>query len=79
MRRPAKSGHLSVDPRADFCGELESYAVTGAATSALDHLCGQLWNCSDTLPALTCNDADVPRGSTYAAAAQRIRRTIRHH
>jgi hypothetical protein len=35
MRRPAKCGHLSVDPRTDFCGELESFAVTGAATSAL--------------------------------------------
>jgi hypothetical protein len=79
MRRPAKSVHLSVDPLADFCGEVESYAVTGAATSALDRLCGQLWNCSDTLPTLACNDADVPQGSAYAAAARRIRRAIRHH
>jgi len=77
MQQPAKSGHLSVDPRADFCGELEGYAVTGEATIALDRLCGQLWNCRDTLPALACKDAGAPEGSTYAAAARRIKSLIK--
>jgi hypothetical protein len=76
MQRLAKSRHSSLDPGADFCGELESYAVTGEATIALDRLCGQLWNCRDTLPALACKDAGVPEGSTYAAAARRTKSLI---
>jgi hypothetical protein len=65
------------DPRADFCGELEGYAVTGEATVALDRLCGQLWNCGDPLPKLACRDAGAPEGSNYAAAARRIKGLLR--
>lgn len=65
------------DPRADFCGELESFAVTGEATLALDRLCGQLWNCRDPLPKLACIDAGAPEGSSYAAAARRIKGLLR--
>ena len=77
MQQPAQSEHSSVDPRADFCGEVEGYAVTGEATIALDRLCGQFWNCRDTLPALACEDAGAPEGSTYAAAARRIKDLIK--
>ena len=77
MQQLEKSRHSSADPQADFCGELESYAITGEATVALDRLCGQLWNCRDTLPALACKDAGVPEDSTYAAAARRIRSLIK--
>jgi hypothetical protein len=79
MREPAKSEHSSVDPRADFCGELEGYAVTGEATAALDRLCDQLWNCRDILPKLGCKDAGAPEGSTYAVAARRIKSLIKSH
>jgi hypothetical protein len=64
------------DSRADFCGELEGYAVTGEATLALDRLCGQLWNCPDPLPKLACKDAGAPEGSSYATAARRIKSLI---
>ena len=65
------------DPQTEFCGELEGYAVTGEATAALDRLFGQLWNCRDPLPALACTDAGTPEGSTYAAAARRIKSLIK--
>jgi len=68
--------HSSIDLQADFCGQLESYAVTGEATRELDRLCCKLWNCIDILPPLACSDAEVPQGSTYACAAQKIRRAI---
>jgi hypothetical protein len=71
-----KSPHSSVDLHADFCGQLESYAVTGEATNELDRLCRKLWNCSEILPRLACSDAGVLQGSTYARAAQAIRRAI---
>jgi hypothetical protein len=77
MQQLAKSKSSPADPQADFCGELESYAVTGEATIALDRLCGELWSCHDTLPALACKDAGAPAGSTYAAAARRIKSLIR--
>jgi hypothetical protein len=69
--------HPTVDLYADFCGELESYAVTGEATDQLDRLCRKLRNCSDILPPLACSDAGVPMGSTFARAAQEIERAIR--
>lgn len=73
MSRVARS---PIDLHADFCGELEAYAVTGEATDALDRLCGKLWNCTDSLPSTACRDADVPTGSTYAQAAQAVKRAI---
>lgn len=33
-------------------------------------LFGKLWHCTDTLPAYYCDELDIPKGSTYAAAAQ---------
>jgi len=66
--------HSPIDLHADFCGELEAYAATGEATNALDRLCGKLWNCTDVLSATACRDADLPTGSTYAQAAQAMRR-----
>jgi hypothetical protein len=71
-----KNLHLSVDFKADFCGHLVGYAVTGEATNELDRLCHKLWNCTDMLPTLACSDAEVPQGSTYACAAQTIGRAI---
>jgi hypothetical protein len=72
----ASRSHSSGDAQTDFCGQLESYAVTGEATNELDRLCGKLWNCTDILPSLACSDAGVPQGSTYACAAQTVRRAI---
>ena len=72
----SKSLHSSSDVRTDFCGQLESYAVTGEATNELDRLCRKLWNCTDILPPLACSDAVVPQGSSYACAAQTVRRAI---
>jgi len=37
-------------------------------------LAGQLWDCTDTMPSDTCSALDMPPGSTYAQAAQGIRR-----
>lgn len=36
-------------------------------------LSGQLWNCTDILPALYCEDVGLPPGSTYAQAARNVR------
>ena len=77
MLNVPESLRRSADLCADFCGELESYAVTGEATNDLDRLCGKLWNCTDVLPQMACDDAQVPVGSTYACAAQAVRRAIR--
>ena len=72
----SKSLRSAVDVQTDFCGQLESYAVTGEATNELEQLCCKLWNCTDVLPSLACSDAGLPEGSTYACAAQTIRRAI---
>jgi hypothetical protein len=35
-------------------------------------LLGQLWHCSDIMPWNLCDDLDMQRGSSYAAAVQRV-------
>ena len=77
MQTSSESPRWPTELYADFCGALEGYAVTGEATKELDRLCCKLWNCSDVLPQIACNDAEVPVGSTYARAAQAIRRVIK--
>jgi hypothetical protein len=77
MQTPSESPRWPTELYADFCGALEGYAVTGEATKELDRLCGKLWNCTDILPQIGCNDAQVPVGSTYARAARAIRRVIK--
>jgi hypothetical protein len=72
----ASRSHSSGDAQTDFCGQLESYSVTGEATNELDRHCRKLWNCTDILPQLACSDAGVPQGSSYARAAQTVRRAI---
>ena len=77
MQKRSDSPRGPSDLYADFCGALEGYAVTGEATKELDLLCGKLWNCTDILPQIACDDAQVPVGSTYARAAQTVRREIK--
>jgi hypothetical protein len=77
MQTPSESPRWPTELYADFCGALEGYAITGEATKELDRLCCKLWNCSDVLPQIACNDAEVPVGSTYARAAQAMRRVIK--
>ena len=36
-------------------------------------LTGQLWNCTDVLPGTNCDNLGLPRGSTYAVAARKLR------
>ena len=39
----------------------------------LDWLLGQLWNCTDVLPAGYCDQLDLPKGSTYAQAVRHLK------
>jgi hypothetical protein len=77
MQTSREAPRWSDDLCADFCGAVEGYAVTGEATKELDQLCGKLWNCTDILPQIACDDTQVPVGSTYAYAAQAMRLVIR--
>jgi hypothetical protein len=44
------------------------------ADEQLRWLSGQLWNCTDILPAGVCSELDMRQGSTYAQAARLLRR-----
>ena len=39
-------------------------------------LTGQLWNCTDIMPSLACEQLELPLGSTYARAARHLRDTL---
>jgi hypothetical protein len=49
-------------------------AVYDEDNKALWRLTGKLWNCSDTMPGEVCEQAQMPRGSTYAQFARQFRR-----
>jgi hypothetical protein len=46
------------------------------AVERLWWMSGQLWNCTDVLPAFYCGELGLPLGSSYAQAARRIRQTV---
>jgi hypothetical protein len=37
-----------------------------------DWLLGQLWNCTDVMPAECCCELDLPTGSTYAQGVRSV-------
>ena len=37
---------------------------------------GQLWNCTDIMPGTLCDDLELPRGSSYAKGARKLRSQI---
>ena len=39
-------------------------------------LLGQLWNCTDILPGVFCDELELSRGSTYAKAVRHIAGTL---
>jgi hypothetical protein len=47
-------------------------AEVGGSQRPARWVVGQLWNCTDILPRVYCDEADLPPGSTYAQAARRI-------
>lgn len=66
--REALQDYLDSDvPAAEFTVE------HGGQERSLDWLLGQLWNCTDVLPAGHCDQFDLPKGSTYAQAVRRIK------
>ena len=60
------SGHAPGDTRQSFLDGIEARKVD-------PKLVGQLWNCTDTLTGEYCHRLAIPRGSTYAQAAQLLR------
>jgi hypothetical protein len=52
----------------------EAVMIYGEEQS-VEWLTRQLWNCTDVLPGSTCDALNLPPGSTYAQAAQRVQET----
>jgi hypothetical protein len=61
--------HVSEQIREAFIEAVEN----GRKTRANEFI-GMLWNCTDIMPASTCDDLDMPKGSSYAHAARKIRK-----
>ena len=50
----------------------ELYDPADAGANPARWLLGQLWNCTDTIPHLSCGDIGIERGSTYAVGARAL-------
>lgn len=61
-------GHLGGHFRDTFVEFVEADDFEAARKYA-----GVMWNCSDIMPGWVCDMLDMPRGSTYAQAARRLR------
>ena len=65
---PFVSGHAPGDLR-----EALEEAVYARDDVALWKLTGKLWNCSDVMPSVLCDQARMPQGSTYAQFGRQFR------
>ena len=75
--KPNLGDHAPGYLREVFCEYLESTDKSGTVkvdggVKPVKWLLGQLWNCTDIMPAASCDELDMPRGSTYAMAARRV-------
>lgn len=43
----------------------------------LKSVLGHLWNCTKIIPAIYCDQLDIPRGSTYAQAVRSLFKELR--
>ena len=50
-------------------------AVNSGDTAEARHLSGSLWNCTDVMPRLLCDDLELPSGSNYAQGARKVRQS----
>jgi hypothetical protein len=74
---PRRGGHAPGHLRDAFLewldtGESTHTVVVLGEHRSLNWLCGQLWNCTDVLPGSECDLLDLPQGSTYAQAVQKV-------
>lgn len=58
--------HHSSDHREAFRSAVEAGTIDAV-------LIGQLWNCTDIMPASLCAELDMPAGATYAQGARRLK------
>lgn len=68
-----KLGHLreALQDYLDSAVPASEFTVEdGGQERSLEWLLGQLWNCTDVLPAGYCDQLDISKGSTYAQAVR---------
>ena len=70
-----RHGHFPAVIREEF-QELASQRDQWTSARMME-LTGRLWNCTDTVPAGTCDDLDIRKGSSYASACRDFRPFIR--
>jgi hypothetical protein len=78
--RPNRGGHAPGHLRDAFTDwvDADDYSkdtvVVGDAklVKPIRWLLGQLWNCTDIMPVMLCEDLEVTQGSTYARAVRKL-------
>jgi hypothetical protein len=79
-----RTGHSPCNLRQQLCDAIEGerfnpktrwHENIGGPEQAR-RLTGLLWNCTDTVPSPTCDDAGIRRGSTYAQLSRQLRQEL---
>jgi|SRR5271166_4431066 len=82
MNKTTRSGHMPGSLREQLCDAIEAerfgtkacwHENIGGAGKAR-RVTGWLWSCTDVVPGTICEDAAVPRGSSYAQLVRQLRR-----
>ena len=77
--KASRGGHAPDNVRKPF----DEWADAGMESETIDYegqpmpyskLLGMLWNCTDAMPAETCDSLDLPHGSTYARGVRAARK-----
>ncbi len=73
-----KGGHAPSHLREAFCDFMDYAEVPeiDGQKRSLNWLVGQLWDCTDIMPAEHCGNLDLPLGSTYAQGVRAERENI---
>ena len=79
-----RTGHSPCNLREQLCEAIEAERFTpktcwheniGGPEQAR-RVTGRLWNCTDVVPGTVCEDAGIPRGSSFAQLSRQLRQEL---
>ena len=79
-----RTGHMPGSLRGELCKAIEAQRLPPktrwheniGGPEDVRRVTGLLWNCTDVVPGTVCEDAGIPRGSSFAQLARQLRQDL---